>query len=85
MARQLNDASDYTIEVVGHTCDIGSNAYNQTLSEDRAASVVEELKRQGVSEERLSSSGRGELEPVADNSTPEGKRKNRRTEFKLTR
>lgn len=85
VAKQLNDAADYAIEVIGHTCDLGSNEYNQSLSEARAASVVAELKRQGVKAERLSSSGRGEIEPVADNSTEDGKAKNRRTEFKLTR
>ncbi len=85
ISEQLKAASDYHIEIIGHTDSIASEQYNQKLSEARAKSVLEELKRLGLNEKRMSSSGRGELEPVADNSTDEGRLKNRRTEFRLTK
>ncbi|MFO7885663.1 MAG: TolC family outer membrane protein [Desulfobacteraceae bacterium] len=85
IAEQLKDAPDFMIEVIGHTDSIGTEAYNQYLSEQRAASVYNELIRLGVSKERLTTSGKGELEPVADNMVEEGRQKNRRTEFKLTK
>jgi len=85
ISEQLNDASEFAIEVIGHTDSVGTIEYNQKLSEARAQSVSEELKKSGVSEDRLTTSGKGELEPVETNETKEGRRKNRRTEFKLTR
>ena len=84
IAEQLIEESQYTIEVIGHTDSTGSIEYNQNLSEARAQSVYEELKKAGISEDRLASSGKGELEPVETNETAEGRQKNRRTEFKLT-
>jgi adhesin transport system outer membrane protein len=85
ISEQLKAASDYNIEIIGHTDSIASDAYNQKLSEARANSVLQELKRLGLDGNRMTSSGRGESEPVADNSTNEGRRKNRRTEFRLTK
>ncbi|WP_320045392.1 TolC family outer membrane protein [uncultured Desulfobacter sp.] len=85
ISKQLKEASDYDIEIIGHTDSVASDAYNQKLSEDRAYSVLQELKRLGLDENRMTSSGRGESEPVADNATDEGRRKNRRTEFRLTK
>jgi len=85
ISEQLNAASDFNIEVIGHTDSTASIEYNQTLSTARAQSVIEELTRLGVSKARLSAAGKGELEPVATNETAEGRQKNRRTEFKLTR
>ncbi len=85
ISAQLKAASDYNIEIIGHTDSIASDAYNQKLSEARANSVLQELKRLGLDEARMKSSGRGESQPVADNSTNEGRRKNRRTEFRLTK
>lgn len=85
ISEQLKAASDYNIEIIGHTDSSASEAYNQKLSEARANSVLEELKRLGLDENRMTSSGRGEIEPVSDNSTDEGRRKNRRTEFRLTK
>lgn len=85
ISEQLKAASDYNIEIIGHTDSSASEAYNQKLSEARGNSVLEELKRLGLDENRMTSSGRGEIEPVTDNSTDEGRRKNRRTEFRLTK
>ena len=84
IAEQLIEESQYMIEVIGHTDSTGSIEYNQNLSEARAQSVYEELEKAGISEDRLASSGKGELEPVETNETAEGRQKNRRTEFKLT-
>lgn len=85
VAATLKEASEFQIEVIGHTDSHGSYEYNEVLSEARAQSVAEELKRLGVDENRLSSSGKGELEPVDTNETAEGRQKNRRTEFRLTK
>lgn len=67
--------------VVGHTDNVGNAASNQTLSENRAKSVVAALAKLGVDEFNLRAEGRGASEPVADNKTAEGKAKNRRVEF----
>lgn len=69
--------------VVGHTDSAGDNAYNQRLSEARAGAVSRALAGRGVAEERLSSEGRGEDEPVADNATREGREANRRVEVMI--
>lgn len=72
------------IKVVGHTDSVGSDAYNQKLSERRAASVVTYLQSQQVPAAKLSSEGKGESEPVADNGTDEGRAQNRRVELHLS-
>ncbi len=64
--------------IEGHTDATGSDAYNQTLSERRAAAVVAYLVDRGVDQSRLSSRGFGESRPVADNATTEGRALNRR-------
>ncbi|MEO5569688.1 MAG: OmpA family protein [Bacteroidia bacterium] len=72
------------VEISGHTDNVGKDEYNQTLSENRAKSVVEYLIQQGVSKDRLTFVGYGETRPYATNDTAEGKQKNRRIEFKIT-
>ncbi|HER09050.1 MAG TPA: tetratricopeptide repeat protein [Bacteroides sp.] len=74
-----------SVEISGHTDDTGSFGYNQELSERRAGEVVSYLVGRGIDPERLMWKGRGEEEPVADNSTEEGRAKNRRTELKIIR
>lgn len=69
------------VRVEGHTDSVGSDAYNQRLSEKRAMSVVDYLVAHGISRDRLLSAGYGESRPIADNNTAEGRAKNRRTEF----
>ena len=71
------------IELVGHTDNQGGSTYNLDLSERRAASVYAWLGQRGVERERLRSSGRGLLEPLADNDTDRGRALNRRVEVKL--
>lgn len=69
------------VRVEGHTDWIGSDAYNQGLSQRRAQSVVNYLVQHGISRDRLIPVGYGETRPIADNNTTEGRAKNRRTEF----
>lgn len=69
------------IRIEGHTDVIASEAYNQDLSERRAASVRDWLMRNGLAATALQIVGRGESQPVADNSTPEGRQMNRRVEI----
>ncbi len=72
------------LEVQGHTDNVGTDAYNQKLSEDRAAAVVAWLNQHQVKNDRLTSQGYGKTRPVADNNTDEGRAKNRRVEIANT-
>lgn len=74
-----------TLTIVGHTDDVGSEADNQRLSEGRAQSVVNRLVEMGLAPHRLKAIGKGESEPIADNSTVEGRQQNRRTELLINR
>ncbi|WJW74794.1 OmpA family protein [Thiohalobacter sp. IOR34] len=69
------------VHVIGHTDSIGSEAYNQRLSERRAQSVVDYLVSRGVPRQRLHAEGRGEREPRASNATAAGRQLNRRVEL----
>jgi outer membrane protein OmpA-like peptidoglycan-associated protein len=73
------------LDIIGHTSSEGSVKHNNKLSTDRAASVKQYLLDHGVDAVRLSSQGKGPSEPIADNSTEEGKVANRRVEFKITK
>ena len=70
-------------QVVGHTDSTGQPAYNQTLSQNRAQSVASYLAGHGVAGQRLSASGMGQTQPIADNSTEAGRAQNRRVEIYL--
>lgn len=83
VADSLKQYPDSLIDVYGHTDSTGSDAYNQTLSENRARTVASYLSMQGVNSARIRSQGYGETMPVADNATEEGRRKNRRVEIKI--
>lgn len=83
VADSLKQYPDSLIDVYGHTDSTGSDAYNQTLSENRARTVANYLQMQGVNPSRIRSQGYGETMPVADNATEEGRRKNRRVEIKI--
>jgi len=67
--------------VEGHTDATGSASSNQKLSEDRARAVVDRLVEMGIDPGRLTGKGLGQNNPVADNSSAEGRAKNRRVEF----
>ncbi len=72
-----------TITITGHTDSTGSEAYNQKLSERRAQAVADYLKSRGVNPALLNVVGMGELAPIADNSTKEGRQMNRRVEIDI--
>ncbi|MFY0673687.1 MAG: OmpA family protein [Bacteroidia bacterium] len=72
------------IEVAGHTDDVGSDASNMTLSQARADAVRNYLISKGIEANRIIAVGYGETQPVADNSSDEGKKQNRRTEVRIT-
>jgi OOP family OmpA-OmpF porin len=78
-AREMLSRASY-IEVIGHTDDVGDDAYNQTLSEDRADSVREYLVASGVDPSKIVTVGAGERMPIASNKTEEGRTQNRRVE-----
>ncbi|MFM8631393.1 MAG: OmpA family protein, partial [Betaproteobacteria bacterium] len=71
------------IVAVGHTDSVGTDAYNQKLSERRAAAVKAYLVSKGVAANRVYTEGKGEKSPVADNKTKEGRAKNRRVEIEV--
>lgn len=83
IANVLKTYDKTVIHVVGHTDSTGSAEYNQGLSERRAASVSSYLAQNGVPPTRVREEGRGLREPIADNSTPEGRTKNRRVDIVL--
>ncbi len=83
IAQNLSQYPNSLIDVYGHTDSTGSDAFNQTLSENRARTVANYLSMQGVSAARIRSQGLGETMPVADNATEEGRRRNRRVEIKI--
>ncbi len=85
MARAIRaDATIKVVKVVGHTDSTGSAAYNQALSKRRAEAVAKYLREHGVSVP-VTSEGRGEAEPIADNRTAEGRARNRRVELEISR
>lgn len=71
------------IEISGHTDDVGNDQANQILSENRAKSVYNYLISNSISASRLVYKGYGKTQPIAPNTTEEGRQKNRRTEFKI--
>ncbi|OPL19779.1 MAG: hypothetical protein AVO35_02045 [Candidatus Aegiribacteria sp. MLS_C] len=77
----LNANPDARVQIAGHTDSDGSTGYNQTLSEQRAASVFNYLVQRGVAASRLTTVGFGESMPVVPNTTPSNKAMNRRIEF----
>lgn len=72
---------DLKFSIEGHTDSDGDDAKNQSLSEQRAKTVMDQLISMGISAERLSSKGFGESAPITDNTSSEGKANNRRVEF----
>lgn len=78
----LNENPSLKILIEGHTDNVGSAASNKTLSEQRAASVKSALVQKGISGDRIKTAGYGLEKPIADNSTEEGRAKNRRVEIR---
>lgn len=84
VAETMKTQLDLKVEISGHTDSIGSEAYNTLLSQQRADAVRAYLIGKGVEENRMTAVGYGELEPVAGNDTDEGRKANRRVEFRIT-
>lgn len=72
----------YRFSLEGHTCSMGTSEYNQSLSERRAGAVMQWLTSHGIPQDRLMAQGFGEERPIADNSSEEGRRHNRRVEMR---
>ncbi len=80
-AETLKENPSVSVEVAGHTDSIGTEPYNMGLSERRASAVVDALAERGVESSRMTPRGFGESQPVADNSTSDGRAQNRRVEL----
>lgn len=80
--KMLSSNPNLKIIIEGHTDNVGNSASNKTLSEQRATSVKNSLASKGISVDRIKTIGYGQDKPIADNSTEEGKAKNRRVEIK---
>lgn len=81
--RTLQDAGEIRISVDGHTDAVGTDEYNQRLSERRATAVADHLAAGGIDRGRLTTRGFGEANPVASNITEDGRAQNRRVELRI--
>ncbi len=79
----LKENAEKKVDLEGHTDSVGTEQYNQGLSERRTAAVKDYLTTRGIDSGRVSSKGFGETKPIADNKTAEGRAKNRRVEIKV--
>lgn len=77
----LNNRNDLTLEIIGYTCDLGTETTNEKIGMARAEKVKEYLIESGISEERISISTVGENEPVVENTNAQNRLKNRRVTF----
>ena len=80
----MNENPGMSLAIDGHTDNVGSDAMNQTLSDNRAAAVKTYLVSKGLDESRITSAGHGETMPIADNKTAAGRQQNRRSELTLS-
>ena len=83
MVVALNKVQGKNVKIIGHTDSQGNPVTNKTLSQQRAEAVKQYLISKSIAETRLSTEGLGSDKPVADNATPEGRKKNRRIEFEV--
>lgn len=83
LATTLNKYDDTEVLIEGHTDADGADAYNESLSERRARAVATALQAQGVGAGRITTKGYGEVQPVGDNTSAEGKAQNRRVEVAI--
>lgn len=83
LVKLLKDVPSLEIEISGHTDNTGSASLNERLSQDRADAVVNYLKGKGIASNRLTSKGYGSSQPIASNTTSDGRQQNRRTEFEI--
>ena len=83
VADVLGDYPQTMIDIYGHTDSVGSDAYNQTLSENRAGAVAAYLSMRGIQQVRMATLSYGETQPIADNGTESGRAANRRVEIRI--
>jgi len=83
LAESLREYPNTDVMIVGHTDAVGTDAYNQGLSERRASSAASYLSGQGIPRDRIDANGRGETEPIAPNETDAGRAENRRVEVAI--
>jgi outer membrane protein OmpA-like peptidoglycan-associated protein len=83
VATTMADYNQTIVEVSGHTDSVGSDDYNQRLSEERAEAVANYLVGRGLVRERFEVVGMGERYPVADNNSDDGRARNRRVEIRV--
>ena len=83
VAQTLTQYNQTVVEVAGHTDNVGTDSYNQALSERRANSVAAYLGSRGVMQQRMITVGAGETRPIASNDTDAGRAQNRRVEITL--
>ena len=84
LANSINQYPNTTVNVIGHTDNVGDAAFNLDLSQRRAQAVTSVLLNAGVSPSRVRSIGRGEDAPIATNLSAEGRQQNRRVEIVIT-
>ncbi|MEM9811682.1 MAG: OmpA family protein, partial [Pseudomonadota bacterium] len=84
VAQNLLEYPNNTVQVIGHTDNTGTQAFNQGLSERRADAVASLLRQGGVPSSRINAFGVGETQPIATNSTAAGRSQNRRVEIVIT-
>ncbi len=80
----MQENPEMKLAIDGHTDNVGSDEYNQKLSDNRAASVMGYIVSKGIDASRITSAGHGETMPIADNKTAAGRQQNRRVEMKLS-
>lgn len=79
----LMEHPEYKVRIIGHTDNVGDEAYNMKLSKERAEDVLKLFNRKGINFNRLEAIGKGDTAPIADNQTDEGRQLNRRIEVEL--
>lgn len=83
LTKLMNDYPGMTVEIAGHTDNVGSESYNRRLSRDRAKAVYDYLVSSGITSSRMSFKGYGESKPIESNDNDSGRAVNRRVEFKI--
>ena len=83
MAVALNKVGGKKVKIIGHTDSSGDGAKNLALSQERAVAVKNYLVSKSIAADSMSAEGLGSNKPVADNATPDGRKKNRRIEFEV--
>jgi OOP family OmpA-OmpF porin len=83
VVQEMKESPTLQVEIVGHTDSVGTDAYNERLSQRRAEAVRNYLTSQGIAANRIKTAWKGEREPVAPNTTAEGRAQNRRVELTI--